>query len=334
MKQVILIVVLIIVPFRNTIHSQTKRLERKSIVFISGFDEDNNTYYSNAEAYFRNENFEVVTDLYALDDILKWIRLHYDKHIYSDIHIVSHSNPWFGLSLKTTEDGERITKATLTSAINKAMIKPLDQNILSKNSKIIFHSCGLGKNRELLSLLKKTFSDNSSITIYASKQFNVFGGKYEGHYLSKTYYGYYPTAQSPGPRQLAQSFKSKYSNVNVNWEKILKTRTEQLPGDMYTHKFNIPVEWEFEFEDKADIPEFNSKEAIMDWVQGIDELRTQIEAFHIPIEDYRWLSKTSGNTLHIKGKTTVLCIMQPIMKQHNSETYLPIDIENEHYIKL
>ncbi len=334
MKPIILIFALIVIQFQSSIHGQSKSLERRSIVFISGFDEDNNTYYSNAEAYFRNENFEVVTDLYALDAILKWIRLHYDKQIYSDIHIVSHSNPWFGLSLKTTEDGERITKATLTSALDEELIRPLERKVLSKNAKIIFHSCGLGKNKELLALLKKVFSDNPSITLYASKRFNVFGGKYKGHYLSKTYYGYYPTAQSPGPRQLAKSFKSKYSNVNVDWEKILKTRTEQLPGDMYTHKFNIPVEWEFEFEDKADIPEFNSKEAIIDWVQNIDELRTQIEAFHIPIEDYRWLSNSSENTLQIKGKTTVLCIMQPIMKQYNSEAYLPINIENEHYLKL
>ncbi|WP_298420197.1 hypothetical protein [uncultured Kordia sp.] len=303
------------------------------IVFIAGFDEGENTYYTNAKNYFSNANYQVIDDVQTFAEILNWIRLHYDKYTYGDIHIVSHSNPWRGLSMKTSKEGERITEATLQEAIQTKKIIPLTSNILMKQTKIIFHSCGLGKNKTLLASLKKAFTYNKTVEIYASAYFNVFGGKYTGHYLAKTYYGYYPTAHSPGPRALAMEFKKRYPSVKTDWEIVLKTRAEQLQGEMYTYRFNIPVEWEFEFEDKADIPDFENKKEIMDWISEDENLADVIKEFNIPIEKFRWLTKVRGNTLFIKGKTTVLCVMQPVMKQHSKE-YLPINILGESYTKL
>lgn len=307
---------------------------KKDIAFIAGFDEGDNTYYTNAKQHFSQSGFLVVEQLYALTEILDWIRLHYDRNNHGNIHIVSHSNPWRGLSLKTTSEGQRITETALSFAMANQLIRPLARQELTKDTKIIFHSCGLGQNESLLRLLKKASTEDDSVHIYASELFNVFGGKYSSHYLAKTYYGYYPTAQSPGPRQLAKEFKSKYPNVDADWESIIKTRTEQLSGDLYTYKFNIPIEWEFEFEEQADIPVFKSKEDIMEWISLIDELKNEIEALQIPIEKFRWLYKTRGNSLFIYGKTTVLCVLQPIMQTQRPTRYLPVDVESQHYVKL
>ncbi|NRA92188.1 MAG: hypothetical protein HRU26_05790 [Psychroserpens sp.] len=325
---------IILMTFCTNASERKMKPERKALVFITGIDQDNNTYYTNAKTHFINGNYQMIEDLYSLSEVLNWIRLHYDGNIYKDIHIVSHSNPWYGLSMMTTKDGDRITESTLGSALDRDLISPLERHVLSEDAKIIFHACGLGKNTNLLKLLKHAITVNLSIPIYASEEFNVFGGKYEGHYLAKTYYGFYPTAQSPGPRQLAQEFKIKYPEVEADWESILKTRTEQLSGAMYTYKFNIPVEWEFQFEDITEIPEFGSKEDIMDWIQGIDELTSTLQTLNIPIEKYRWVTRIKDHSLFIKGKTTVLCVMQPIMSDNNMTTYLPVDIESEHYAKL
>lgn len=319
--------------FAGTETTQNECGELEPIVFIAGFDEGDNTYYANAKNYFSNENYQVIDDVQTFAEILNWIRLHYDTNTYGDIHIVSHSNPWRGLSMKTSKDGERITEATLQEAIQAKKIIPLASNILTSQTKVIFHSCGLGKNKTLLASLKKAFTHNIQVEMYASEYFNVFGGKYAGHYLAKTYYGYYPTAHSPGPRALAMEFKQKYPNVKTDWETVLKTRAEQLQGEMYTYRFNIPVVWEFEFEDKADIPDFNSKQEIMDWISEDSTLLNTIKEFNIPIEKFRWLTKVRGNTLTIKGKTTVLCVMEPVMKQHSKE-YLSINILGESYTKL
>ncbi|MEM6686044.1 MAG: hypothetical protein AAF617_09700 [Bacteroidota bacterium] len=304
------------------------------IVFIAGFDEGENTYYTNAKQYFINQHCQVVEEAQNLADILQWLRLHYDASMYGDIHIVSHSNPWRGLSMKTTSESERITSETLADALRMKDIVPLPENFLASDTKIIFHSCGLGANVALLKSLKSAITHNKTIPLYASEFFNVFGGKYTGHYLAKTYYGYYPTAHSPGPRALAMEFTQTYPNVLVDWETILKTRAEQLPGDLYTYRFNIPVEWEFEFEDSADIPNFNNRQEIIDWVSEDENLTNTIKEFNIPIEKFRWLTKVRGNTLFIKGKTTVLCVMQPIMKSDAKHEYSPVTINGVSYTKV
>lgn len=308
--------------------------KQQPLVFIAGFDEGDNTYYTNAKNYYSNQYCQVVEEAQSLAAVLDWLRLHYDANIYGDIHIVSHSNPWRGLSMKTTNEGKRITEETLAEALQLKELVPLTPNFLRKGTKIIFHSCGLGANKELLESLKKAVALDAEIELYASEFFNVFGGKYAGHYLAKTYYGYYPTAHSPGPRALAMEFKQQYPNVQADWEAILKTRAEQLPGELYTYRFNIPVEWEFEFEDKADIPNFNNKQEIMDWISEDENLYNTVKAFNIPIEKFRWLTKVRGNTLYIKGKTTVLCVMQPIMKNNAKQEYSPVVINENSYTKV
>ncbi|MGH1384122.1 hypothetical protein [Kordia sp.] len=304
------------------------------LVFIAGFDEGDNTYYTNAKNYFGNQYYQVVEKTESLAEILDWLRLHYDANVYGDIHIVSHSNPWRGLSMKTNSESDRITAATLEDALQMKEVVPLANNFLRKDTKIIFHSCGLGANKALLQHLKKAFTADPDIPLYASEFFNVFGGKYAEHYLAKTYYGYYPTAHSPGPRALAMEFKKKYPNVKADWETVLKTRAEQLPGELYTYRFNIPVEWEFEFEAKEDIPNFKNTQEIIDWISEDEALLNTITAFNIPIEKFRWLTKVRGNTLFIKGKTTILCVMQPIMKEDAKTEYSPVIVNGISYTKV
>ncbi|EDP96128.1 hypothetical protein U8527_14550 [Kordia algicida OT-1] len=320
--------------FAGTETALNKSKKQQPLVFIAGFDEGDNTYYSNAKNYFNNQYCQVVEEAQSLSEILHWLRLHYDANVYGDIHIVSHSNPWRGLSMKTSTNGERITSETLQVAIKNSEIIPLVSNFLGKDTNIVFHSCGLGTNKNLLKNLKTAFTADQNIHVFASEFFNVFGGKYAGHYLAKTYYGYYPTAHSPGPRALAKEFKKNYPNVQTDWETVLKTRAEQLPGEMYTYRFNIPVEWEFEFEAKEDIPNFKNKQEIIDWISEDENLLNTIKAFNIPIEKFRWLTKIRGNTLTIKGKTTVLCVMQPIMKSEVSSEYLPVVVNENSYTKV
>jgi hypothetical protein len=320
--------------FSGTETAQIHEQKTQPLVFIAGFDEGDNAYYTNAKNYFNNQYCQVVEEVQSLAEILAWLRLHYDADMYSDIHIVSHSNPWRGLSMKTSRENDRITSETLEDALQLKEIEPLAVNFLKKGTKIIFHSCGLGANTALLKDLKKAFTADVNIPLYASEFFNVFGGKYTGHYLARTYFGYYPTAHSPGPRALAKEFKKNYPTVEVDWETVLKTRAEQLPGDMYTYRFNIPVAWEFEFEDTADIPNFKNTQDIIDWISEDETLRSIINEFRIPIEKFRWLTKVRGNTLFINGKTTVLCVMQPIMKAHAQHEYSPVVINGISYTKV
>lgn len=302
-----------------------KEIVQEAIVFIAGFDEGDNTYYGNAKQYFEKQGMPIVDSLYAIDEIVSYLNSAGENQVrFKEIHIVSHSNAWLGMSLKTTKTGERITVSTLQNAVQDYSVETMCENFAS-SSKIIFHSCGLGENQPLLQELKNTFKASQVI---ASSYFNVFGGKYAEHYLAKPYYGYYPTAESLGPAHLAKEFEQEYPNVNIDWFTALKTRQESSFGKAYSFKFNIPVDWEFTFDSVNDIPTLEDKEAIMDWISESPEIAEVLFKLNIPIEKFRWRSTLEGNTLLIKGKTTVLCVLAPILQSNDQNEYQSITVND------
>ncbi len=300
----------------------------KPVVFISGIDEDSNKYYTKAKAYFSEKNFEIVDNVGSLEAIINWLNSNYNAVPYPEIHIVSHSNSWRGMSLKDTEKGDRITVKSLKEALEKSTIPKLNP-ILAKDSKIIFHSCGLGNNKELLESLKSAFNTNHSPTLYASPLFNVFGSPYGEHYLAKVYYGYYPTANSPGRVDLSKEFGRNYPNIEINWLNALSKRTEVYLGQVYSYKFNIPVEWEIDYNNIHEIPNFKSKDDLMDFIADNEAMAKELFALKIPIEKFRWKEYHKGNKLVIEGKVTVVCILEPIMSRSNDMEYMKLNLNNK-----
>jgi hypothetical protein len=297
---------------------------KESVVFIAGFDEGSNTYYTNAKNHFEAKGMSVIDNLFSMEEIITWLNQRAnDQTSFSEIHIVSHSNAWLGMSLRTTKTGERITLKTIRKAKQENSI-PKVQDGICNETKLIFHSCGLGENQDLLNELKSTFANNTNAKtpkVYASTFFNVFGGKFAGHYLARPYYGYYPTGESKGPAYLSEEFKKAYPETKIDWFSALKTRNETNAGVPYSYKFNIPVNWEFTFDDPKDIPIFNTKETIMDFVSESSEMAEILFELNIPIEKYRWKSEIQGNKLLIKGKTTVLCVLAPILQNIDKSEY-------------
>ena len=300
-------------------------IPEKSVVFIAGYDEGDNPYYQNARSYFQQQEIAIVDSLYSLSGILNW--LNHQEQAYSEIHVVSHSNPWRGMSLTITPEGDRVTDQSLMKALGDKLLPTLS-NMITEETQLIFHSCGLGNNASLLELLKKAFSGTCSPTVYASPMYNVFGGKYSPHHLAKVYYAYYPTAYTPGKHHLSKELAAAYPEVDIDWLKALNTHDSTHPGGVYSYRYNIPVEWELEFENEAEIPDFQSPEEIMDWIVEVEEIAMVLYNFQIPMEKYRWRSEKKGNTLLIKGKTTAVCVIQPAMHPEEPMEYAPPDVSN------
>ncbi len=301
---------------------------KESVAFIAGLDTGENTYYTNAKQYFEGKGVQTIDGLFSLEEIINWLnRKEKLQTSFDEIHIVSHSNAWLGMSLKTVKTGERITLKALQNAKHQKRVPKLENGI-SDETKIIFHSCGLGENYALLKELKNIFTTRHTPNVYASTFFNVFGGKYAGHYLAKPYYGYYPTAESPGPKQLSKEFKSTYPEAQINWFTALKTRSEPSLGEVYSFKFNIPIDWEFTFDDATDVPKLGNKEAIMDWVAESPEMADVLFQLNIPLEKYRWKSEVRGKKLLIKGKTTVLCVLEPILQENDKNEYRNVQVDD------
>ena len=302
--------------------SEIFKIKKQSIVFIAGFDEDEdgNNYYANAKSHFKGKQMRIVEDSFSLEEIMEWLSTNNDQGRYDEIHMVSHSNAWRGMSMRTSHDGPRITKKILSEALKKKTLPTLD-NRVTKKTQIIFHSCGLGENKELLQLLKTAFSSEQMPQIYASPYFNVFGGRYASHYLANPYYVYYPTAHSKGPKALAKEIERSYPTVNMEWLNAIKNRGETELGTAYSYRFNIPVDWAFTFEKGEAVPELNDREAIMDWIAENEGISIALYEMGIPIEKFRWTSSSSENILNIKGKTTIVCVLQPITNYNDDSEY-------------
>lgn len=318
----------------NDLAMTTKKVEkmvetRKPLVFITGIDKGDNTFYKSARAYFLEKNYEVVDYAFSMQEIFTWLNSNYQEKNYGEIHIVSHSNPWRGLSMETVINGERVTSETLRKAMTQGVLPTLKNGITNK-TKVVFHSCGLGSNEELMKTLKDAFVSNEIPSVIASPFYNIFGGEFADHYLAKPYYVFYPTANSPGMVDLSKEIARKYpEEKDINWYDALNNEKERYIGDVYTYKFNIPVEWEFDYTNSDnDMPTFKIPEEIMDWIAEDEQLSKVMSKYNIPLEKFRWKSYTKNNKLIIKGKTTVLCVLKPLIHPYGDLRHIEPDVNN------
>jgi hypothetical protein len=316
----------------NTIITEVKetpKVIREPLVFIAGVDSGNNDFYASARQYFIENEYEVVDDAFSLEEIIIWLNNNYDERLYGEIHIVSHSNPWKGMSLETVIKGERTTVESLKKNAIEGNIPTLD-NVIAPNAKVVFHACGLGENKGLLKMFKSIFSTDETPDVIASPYYTIFGKEFSKHYLAKPYYGFYPTANSPGKVDLSKEFARKYpQEKDIDWLDALYNDTERYVGDPYTYKFNIPVEWEIDYSTSDETaPTFKMAEEIMDFISEDESLAKEFSAFNIPLEKFRWKSYVKGDKLIIKGKTTVLCVLKPLIKPYGDLEHIEPEIDN------
>jgi hypothetical protein len=302
---------------------------REPLVFITGVDKGDNDFYKSARQYFIEQEFEVVDDAFSLEEIINWLNSNYDERLYGEIHIVSHSNPWKGMSLEAVIKGKRITVETLKKNTIEGNLPEL-KNVIATDSKIVFHSCGLGENTGLLKMFKNIFTTNNTPTIVASPFYTIFGKEFSSHYLAKPYYGFYPTAHSPGKMDLSKEFAKKYpQEKEIDWLETLYNNSERYIGEAYTFKFNIPVEWEVDFSNSdEDAPKFASQEEIMDWIAEDENISKEFSNYKIPLEKFRWRTSIKDGKLIIKGKTSVVCILKPIIKPYGDLEHVSPEIDN------
>ena len=302
---------------------------REPLVFITGVDKGDNDFYKSARQHFIEKEYEVVDDAFSLVEIINWLNNNYDERLYGEVHIVSHSNPWKGMSLETTIKGERITVESLQKNAIEGNLPTL-KNVISNNSKIVFHSCGLGENTGLLKLFKSIFTTDKTPEIVASPFYTIFGKEFSNHYLAKPFYGFYPTAHSPGNVDLSKEFAKKYpEEKDIDWLETLYNDVERYIGEAYTFKFNIPVYWEVDFnESDENAPKFKNQEEIMDWIAEDENISKEFSNYNIPLEKFRWRTSIKNGKLIIKGKTSVVCILKPIIKPYGDLEHVEPEIDN------
>lgn len=302
----------------------------QEVVFIAGYDKGESTYYKDAKKYFEGLEFTVVDDAFSLQEIIAWLNKNHNDQDYSEIHIINKGNSQKGLSLETTIHGDLLSQESLLNCLKENTLPKLD-NVLAADSKLVFHTSELGKNQELLQILKQTFTANHQPKVFATPHATVFNGQFQQHFLAKVFYGYYPTAQSPGNIDLSKQFIRKYPLEDIHWLNAIRTKEESEPGEAFSYKFNIPVRWEVTFSDDEDVPSLKDANEIMDWIEANEEYNNIIKDMGIDVEKFRWRAFVKDQKAIIKGKTTVVCILKPMMQRNNPLSYVRTEIENQRY---
>lgn len=234
------------------------------------------------------------------------------------------------MTLETIVKGECVTSETLRKNITKGTLPVLNEGV-DANSRIIFHANGLGENTELMKTLKDAFCADELPNVIASPYYSIFNGEFSKHYLAKPYYVFYPTSLSPGKVDLSKEIARKYpEEKDLNWYDALNTDTERYIGEAYSNKFNIPVKFELDYHNSDDeVPTFTSQDEVMDFIEQMDSLYTSIEELQIPIEKYRWTWRFHNSKLTIKGMTTGIVVLKPLIKPYGELEHVQPDTNNK-----
>lgn len=305
-------------------------ITRNPLVFITGFDKGADKYYDTARAFFEQKNFEIVEDQYSIEEIINWLNRNESENPYGEIHIVNKSNPFKGLTLETVIRGEKVTAETLRKNITKGTL-PILQESVNANSKIIFHANGLGENKDLMNTFKDAFCADELPNVIASPYYSIFNGEFAKHYLAKPHYVFYPTANSPGKVDLSKEIASNYpEEKDIDWHEALNNHEERFIGEAFTTKFLIPLKFELDYHNSDDeVPSFESQLEIIDFIEQQEILITEVENLNIPIEKFRWSYKMKNSTLIIKGKTTGLVVLKPLIKPYGELEHIKPDTNNK-----
>ena len=303
---------------------------RNPLVFITGYDKGYETYYNNARSFFKEKQFEIVEDQYSLEEIINWLNNNESENPYGEIHIVNKSNPFKGMTLETVVKGEKVTAETLRKNITKGTLPILKESV-NENSKIIFHANGLGENKELMDTFKDAFCADELPNVVASPYYSIFDGEFTKHYLAKPHYVFYPTAYSPGKVDLSKEIAKKYpEEKDINWLDALNNKEERFVGEAYTTQFNIPLKFELDYHNSdEEVPTFENQEEIMDFIEQQEVLYFEVEQLNIPIEKFRWSYQMKNSTLIIKGKTTGLVVLKPLIKPYGELQHITPDTNNK-----
>ncbi len=234
------------------------------------------------------------------------------------------------MTLETLVNGEKVTTESLRRNITKGELPILNESI-NANSKIIFHANGLAENTDLMSTLKDAFCADELPNVVASPYYSIFNGEFSKHYLAKPFYVFYPTANSPGKTDLSKEIAKKYpEEKDIDWYDALNNEEERFVGEAYTTQFTIPVKFQLDYHNSDDeVPTFESQEEVMDFIEQQENLYSDIQKLNIPLEKFRWTWNTKNSTLTIKGKSTGLIVLKPLIKPYGELEHIKPDTSNK-----
>lgn len=331
----------------------------QDVTFILGKDENKgNPYYQQAITYYRTHPEEgteqIVTHCQSLLEVRNYLEAYWDgKQPWGTINMVVHSNEWFGMGVPIVPGGYRSTPGSLQQALDSTWIQPLDDVIVDSKTEVVIYGCGLGQNQEILNLVSQVLGgtgidqerpivrSSKYFVLYQSDEHNPFNSR---KFLAQYWYAFYRTGYRPGDIRLSKQLTERYPNSKIDWRDAL-SRTEPTDAALpYNYVFSLPLNWTVTYASEKERPILDTKVKQQQWLLEQPELQEAIAEFGVPMDKFRWQFETLDYTfkdgvtepaIHVKGKTTILCILKPLVERDstNGNDVVPFmpDLEDDYY---
>ena len=328
-------------PKRTPSKVQHKQAQREAITFIMGFDADaKNPFYRNAELYYRYNESEktelVITSCHSLFAVQEYLMEYAPKNQqpWGLINLVSHGNPYLGLSVKISPDGKRATADRIRESIENGRLQRLPEYLIDDDTQLVLHSCGLGNNRNLVDAITSAFSTKeASPKVEASPYFEYYVPDKENKQQVRKFMGgfwffHYKMGYKPENMVIENKLANKYPDSDVNWKQALMKEEASEVGDLFHYTFEVPVKWVFTYDCKEDVPQLDTKSSILQWAKEHPKIGKDLQKLDIPPEKFNWWlrniyvknedgSKTPA--LWVKAYCTTLCVIKLLPDNNKGE---------------
>ena len=77
------------------------------------------------------------------------------------------------------------------------------------------------------------------------------------------------------------------------------------------------------------MPKFTTTNEVMDWIETKNELVVELKKYSIPVEKFRWNWSVKGSILIIRGRSSGLCVLKPLIKPYGQLKHVTPDISNK-----
>jgi hypothetical protein len=223
---------------------------REDIVFILGAGDD---FYTSATRYFNFVGARVIRNLRSLLEVRDWLNANRPNNglPWGDVSIVVHANLEGQMEAPVEPGGKRVTPDRLRTAIQNQSFRALPDEVLDNASRIRIRGCALGRNQQILELLRSAFGGNEeSPHVYAPVHLQSYEYQWRRRrrrrvttaaeeYFKEFWYVGFPRWPVPNRRRLIRMFNEKYPGVNVKWARLLRTR-----GAVKRQNYSIPFTFE------------------------------------------------------------------------------------------
>ena len=313
--------------------------KRESITFILGEDrEADNPFYREATLFYSshpdaNTDY-LVTSCRSLSEVHRYLKAYppCNGRPWGIVNLVSHGNPWAGLSVRVSPGAGRSTVARVNEAVEAHVFEPFADTLVDCETEIFLHGCGLGRSPELLQSVARAFRSTAGIPVVrASVLFENYsreqGALYPERYLADAYFVSHPMGQSPDRHQLMNAFREKYADVTINWFDALQRESPRHAGEAYHYTMEVPVKVLIRGRHSADVVHDEA------WVETQPEIAEAVQRTGLAAEDFAWSARdayvdnadgTRDRAIYVRGYATLVIVLKALTMEGEAGMSRPL----------